>query len=134
MTNELSMELEMETSGEVRPTPSPIMETNGENANKLRKERSKYFEDQKMEIRLQEIEDNHARQTQEQRQQSLAEDTKKIQELERMAREHLIGITDKMTRKKTKKNCTLVVKRSKHRKSRKEMEKRGTENARNRKE
>jgi hypothetical protein len=56
-----------------------------------------------MEIRLQEIEDNHARQTQEQRQQSLAEDTKKIQDLERMAREHLIGITDKMTKKKTKK-------------------------------
>ena len=48
-----------------------------DNANKLRKERSKYFEDQQMEIRLQEIEDNHARQTQEQRQQSLAEDTKK---------------------------------------------------------
>jgi hypothetical protein len=79
------------------------METSGDNANKLRKERSKYFEDQQMEIRLQEIENNHARQTQEQRQQSLAEDTKKTQELERMAREHLIGITDKMTRKQDKK-------------------------------
>jgi hypothetical protein len=35
--NELSMKLEKETSGEERPTSSPIMETKGENANKLRK-------------------------------------------------------------------------------------------------
>ena len=67
---------------------SPIMETKGKNANKLRKERSKYFEEQQMELRLQELEDKHTRQTEEQRQQSLAEDTKEIQELERMAREH----------------------------------------------
>jgi hypothetical protein len=37
MTNELSMRLEMETSGEMRPAPSPILETNGENTRKLRK-------------------------------------------------------------------------------------------------
>ena len=59
MTNELSMKLEKETSGEERPTPSPIMETKGVNANKLRKERSKYFEEQQMKLRLQELEDKN---------------------------------------------------------------------------
>ena len=58
-----------------------------------------------MELRLQELEDKHTRQTEEQRQQSLAEDTKEIQELERMAREHLINITDKMTRTQDKKTA-----------------------------
>jgi hypothetical protein len=134
ITNELSMKLEMETTGEVRPAPSPIMEINSENAKKLRKERSKYFEEQQLEKRLQELEDKYARQTQEQQQQTLCrghqKNSRTREEGEGASNRHH-GQDDKKTRQQ---NCTLIIKRSKHRKSRKEMEKRRTKDERNREE
>ena len=102
------MKLEKETSGEERPTPSPIIETKGENANKLRKERSKYYEKHQMDERLQALIDKHKRQTVEQRQHTVEEDTKEIQTLERMSREHLLSVTDKMTKLKTKKQSFII--------------------------
>jgi hypothetical protein len=67
-------------------TTADILETNGENARNLRKERSKFFG---MEERLQKLEEKYARQTQARRKQALEADTKELQDLERTARGHL---------------------------------------------